>query len=69
MTETEKREIQSIVDKAVEKGVVQAFKILFSDKKKLEELIEDIGMTKAIEQNRTNELIEENEIIEILDNV
>lgn len=69
MTETEKQEIANIVNKAVEQGVIKAVKIIFNDKAKLAELIEDIGMTNAIKQNRTNTLVEENDVLEILDNV
>lgn len=60
MTNAEKMEIQGMIDKAIEKGLVKAIKAIYKDKDKLAELIEDIGIGKAIEQGMKTETIDKN---------
>ncbi len=61
MTQTEKNEIQQMIDDAVEKGVVKAVQEVLNDKNLLSQLVEDIGMLNAIEEGMESESIDKND--------
>ena len=64
----DEKKLESIIQNAIQTGIVEAIKIIYSDKIKLIELIEDIGLSLAMEQGETGEYISRDELFGKLEN-
>ena len=69
MTKSEKIEIQNMINDAVQAGIVESIKFIFSDKNKLMEIIEDIALIKAMQECDRDEIATKEELFEILDSI
>lgn len=67
MTHSEKNEIQKMINDAVQTGIIEAIKTIYSDKEKLIDLIEDIGLANAINECNPDEIATREELFSILE--